>query len=277
MSASSSDLLASYLRHIGYAGDTAVTLSTLQGLAVGHAATIPFENFAALLGEPVSLELPALQAKLLGGRRGGWCFEHNTLLWAVLQQLGFEVSAHAARVLWLQSPSARPARSHMLLRVRLPEGDYVADAGFGALTLPEPLALVADITQQTASGSYRLTGEPDGYVLWAHSDDQWQPLYHFDLQPQQLADFEMACWYLCNHPQSRFLHNITAARLRADGRHTLRDGRYTWRNESGVLSQRLVADVAELRLLLSTTFGIALPDSAAVNARLQEILRTLST
>ena len=273
MSASPSDLLASYLRHIDYSGTTSVNLNTLQGLVAGHAHHIPFENFAALLGEPVSLDLPVLQSKLLSGQRGGWCFEHNTLLWAVLQQLGFEVSAHAARVLWMQSPDARPARSHMLLRVRLPEGDYLADVGFGALTLPVPLALQADVTQHTPHGSYRLTVEHDGWTLWARGDDDWLVLYQFDLQPQQAADFEVTCWYLCHHPQSRFLHNIMAARLRTDGRHTLRDGRYTWRNDEGVVTQRPVADLAELLQLLRTTFGIVVPNTQAAHTRLQELLR----
>ena len=274
MPALRSELLNRYLQRIAYEGEAPATLATLQKLLALHTASLPFENFSPLLGEPVSLQLPALQAKLLDSPRGGWCFEHNTLLFSVLQQLGFAASLLAARVLWQQTPDQRPARSHMLLQVHLPEGNYLADAGFGAVTLSAPLALQADHVQQTTHGSYRLSAEPDGYSLWALLGDDWSVLYQFDLQPQQLADFDLMCWYLCNHPQSRFLHNITAARLRADGRHTLRDGRYTWRNDSGgLISQRHLADLADLLHVLHHTFGIVLPESAAANARLLKLLQ----
>ena len=274
MPALRSELLSRYLQRIAYEGEATADLTTLQRLLALHTASLPFENFSPLLGEPVSLQLPALQAKLLDSPRGGWCFEHNTLLFSVLQQLGFQVTPLAARVLWMQAPDLRPARSHMLLQVRLPEGDYLADAGFGAVTLSAPLALQAGRIQQTTHGSYRLIAEPDGYSLWALLGEDWSVLYQFDLQPQHLADFDVMCWYLCNHPQSRFLHTITAARLRIDGRHTLRDGRYTWRNDSGgLVTQRTLSGMADLLHLLHHTFGIVLPESAATNARLQQVLQ----
>jgi N-hydroxyarylamine O-acetyltransferase len=273
MPASPSDVVARYLQRIAYQGESSATLATLQSLLALHTANLPFENFSPLLGEPVSLQLPALQAKLLDSPRGGWCFEHNTLLCAVLQHLGFDVTPLAARVLWMQSHDARPARSHMLLQVRLPEGLYLADAGFGAVTLSAPLALQTDSVQQTAHGTYHLKREPDGYSVWALLGDDWSVLYQFDLQPQQLADFDVLCWYLCHHPQSRFLHTIAAARLRADGRHTLRDRRYMWRHASGGVTQRDVTDMADLLHLLQHTFGIVLPGSAAANARLLKLLQ----
>jgi len=274
MPAPSSDFRVRYLQRIGYEGQAPATLATLQKLLALHTASLPFENFSPLLGEPVSLQLPALQAKLLDSPRGGWCFEHNMLLCSVLQQLGFEVTPLAARVLWKQSSDVRPARSHMLLQVRLPEGLFLADAGFGAVTLSAPLALQIDSVQQTLHGAYRLSAEPDGYSVWALLGDDWSVLYQFDLQPQQLADFDVLCWYLCHHPQSRFLNTITAARLRADGRHTLRDGRYTWRDEGGsVITQRTLSGMADLLHVLQHTFGIVLPESAATNARLQQLLQ----
>jgi len=273
MPAPRSELLAHYLQRIAYEGEAPATLTTLHRLLALHTASLPFENFSPLLGEPVSLQLPDLQAKLLDSPRGGWCFEHNTLLCSVLQQLGFEVTPLAARVLWKQAPDARPARSHMLLQVRLPEGLFLADAGFGAVTLSAPLALEVDRVQQTLHGAYRLSAEPDGFSVWALLGDDWSVLYQFDLQPQQLADFDVMCWYLCHHPQSRFLHNIMAARLRADGRHTLRDGRYTWRDEGGsVITQRTLSGMADLLHSLQHTFGIVLPESAAASERLQRLL-----
>ena len=78
MPALRSELLNRYLQRIAYEGEAPATLATLQKLLALHTASLPFENFSPLLGEPVSLQLPALQAKLLDSPRGGWCFEHNT-------------------------------------------------------------------------------------------------------------------------------------------------------------------------------------------------------
>ena len=94
-----------------------------------HCAAIPFENLDILLGRPIALDLPALEAKLVRARRGGYCFEQNTLFQAALEALGFRVTALAARVR-VGATEVRP-RTHMLLRVDLPEGAFVADVGFG--------------------------------------------------------------------------------------------------------------------------------------------------
>src|SRR5690606_29477377 len=102
----------------------------LEAIHALHPATIPFENLSPLLGQPVSLELGAIEKKLLTDRRGGYCYEHNLLLQAVLQELDFSVHGLAARVLW-NDPSAidRPP-THMLLGVDISGTTYIADVGF---------------------------------------------------------------------------------------------------------------------------------------------------
>src|SRR5213593_335985 len=92
--------LAAYLQRIGWTGRVAPDRPSLQALAAHHAAAIPFENLDPLLGLPVALDLPSLEAKLVHAGRGGYCFEHNTLFAEVLTQIGFEVTRLAARVLW---------------------------------------------------------------------------------------------------------------------------------------------------------------------------------
>ena len=73
--------------------------NTLRALHALHPAAIPFENFDPLLGRPVLLDLAALQDKLVRRKRGGYCFEHNTLFRAALEGLGFTVTSLASRVL----------------------------------------------------------------------------------------------------------------------------------------------------------------------------------
>src|SRR5437879_25285 len=61
---------------------------------------------AAPRGRPVPLDLASLQAKLVGARRGGYCYELNPLLAAALEALGFAVVKLGARVRWRAPPAA---------------------------------------------------------------------------------------------------------------------------------------------------------------------------
>src|SRR5260221_10485109 len=110
--------LDAYLTRIGFTGAPQADLATLTSIHALQPAAIPFENLDPLLGRPVTLDLAGLQAKLVQGRRGGYCFELNSLLAVALEALGFSVIRLAARVRW-RAPPERPvgARTHMLLRV----------------------------------------------------------------------------------------------------------------------------------------------------------------
>ncbi len=79
--------LDAYLRRIEYAGERAPSRATLDALHLAHATHIPFENLDILLGRPIRLDLASLQAKLVAGRRGGYCFEQNLLFAAALGRL----------------------------------------------------------------------------------------------------------------------------------------------------------------------------------------------
>ena len=81
--------LAAYLARIGYAGPTPPTVDTLHALSHAHVSTIPFENADVLLDRGIDLDPAAVEAKLVGAGRGGYCFEHNSLFLHVLTALGF--------------------------------------------------------------------------------------------------------------------------------------------------------------------------------------------
>src|SRR5262245_56393740 len=135
--------LAASLARSGYAGAPVATLDTLQVLHGLHPAAITFENLDPLLKRPVRLDLDVLMSKLVAQGRGGYCYEHNTLFAAVLRRLGYGVVTLAARVQWGAPKGVVRSRSHMVLRVELPQGSYIADVGFGLLTLTAPLQLFA--------------------------------------------------------------------------------------------------------------------------------------
>src|SRR5579864_8293523 len=148
-----------YLARIGYGGEREPNRTTLNELHWRHVSAIPFENLDVLRQRPIRLDLASLQQKLVHARRGGYCFEHNSLFLAVLQALGYRVMPLLGRGLWRNRnrPDLPPApRTHMLLRVDLPEGSYLADVGYGGAGYPYPLRLSPGLVQSSSHGTYRV-------------------------------------------------------------------------------------------------------------------------
>lgn len=264
--------LAAYFNRIGYTGPSVPTLETLRAIHAAHAQTIPFENLNPLAGWPVLLDACALEQKLLREGRGGYCFEQNLLFSGVLEAIGFQVTRLAARVLWNVPPDTTMPRSHMLLRIDIDRTSYIADVGFGGLTLTTPLRLAADVPQSTTHEPFRLVEAPGGFVVQAEIRGAWKPLYRFDLQEQLLADYEVSSWYLSNHPTSRFVNNLLAARPQPGRRYALFNDVLTTHHLAGESEHVTLRNAKELREVLTDTFGIRVPQTPDIDAALGRVI-----
>jgi N-hydroxyarylamine O-acetyltransferase len=250
--------LDAYFARIGYDGPRDATLATLRAIHARHPLAIPFENIDVLLGRPIRLDPAALQAKLVAGGRGGYCFEHNHLLQGVLAALGFTVTGLIARVQWMAPPDLVTARSHMLLRVDLPEGPYLADVGFGGLVATAPLRLQAGLEQPTPHETLRLLEEGDGHWrLQARLGADWAEVYRFTLQPQHRVDYEQANWWTATWPASLFVNNLVVSATRPGRRLNLLNGELALRGP-GVPAERRPVARADLAGVLAEEFGIDL-------------------
>lgn len=265
--------LDAYLRRIGFADVPAPDPSTLAAIHARHPTAIPFENLNPLLGWPVRIDLPSIEQKIVQGGRGGYCFEQNALLGAALAAIGFTVTGLAARVVWNQAPDAATPRTHMLLQVGLPDGEQrLCDVGFGGQVLTGPLRFELDIEQATPHEPFRLVDatRPGDlapvYLAQAKIGGEWKPLYRFDRQPQHPADYEVANHYTATSPQSHFTTTLVAARAAPDRRYALRNRQLAIHHLGGETEKRTIADPSELRTILETDFGIAVPDDPAVDA-----------
>jgi N-hydroxyarylamine O-acetyltransferase len=261
-----------YLARIGHPGPVRADLGTLRALHARHADAIPFENLSAFLGEPLPLDLPSLERKLLTPGRGGWCFEQNLLLAHVLEAIGFDVRRLAARVRWNVPPNVTTSRSHMLLLITIAGERYIADVGFGGLTLTAPLRLEPDVEQATPHEPHRLLLADERYALQALVGGEWQTMYVFDLQRQEMADYEVSNWYLANHPQSQFVKGLVCARAAPDRRHALRNARYAIHYPDGRTERRFVTGVGELETILVEDFHLDLPESPRLEERLARMI-----
>jgi N-hydroxyarylamine O-acetyltransferase len=263
--------LDAYLHRIGYAGARTPTLETLRAIHLRHPQAIPFENLSPLAGWPVRLDPASLEQKLVRERRGGYCYEHNLLFSHALRALGFRVTWLAARVIWNVPHGLVLPRSHMLLLVDLGDHAFVADVGFGGLTLTAPLRLEADAEQATPHERFRLRPSGGHYHMEARIDTQWRTLYRFDLQEQLLVDYEMTSWYLSHHPGSHFVTTLVAARAERDRRHALRNNELAVHHTEGATERRVLTSVEEVRAALADVFQIALPDAPELDAALARI------
>jgi N-hydroxyarylamine O-acetyltransferase len=251
--------LDSYFARIGYTGAKSATLQTLSELHALHPAAIAFENLDVLLKRPISLEPAAIAAKLVDQGRGGYCYEHNTLFLTVLRTLGFSAISVPARGLWSFSGAQAPPQNHMLLCVGLPDGRYLADVGYGRLTLTQPLRLEPGVEQSTLHGEYRLMASSDEFRLQAKLADRWKDLYQLSLREQTPADWEVANWYAATHPDSMFTQILTAARAADDCRYALLDNRLSIYRTDGSAEQRVIETPDDLLSTLRNNFNINLP------------------
>jgi N-hydroxyarylamine O-acetyltransferase len=263
--------LNAYFERIGYGGPATPQLETLREIHRLHPQEIAFENLNPLLHWPLPLDIRSLQQKLVTQRRGGYCYEHNLLLKHALERIGFRVAGLAARVLMnLPEDAVRP-RTHMLLQIDIEDELWIADVGFGGMTLTAPLRLVEHVSQATPHEPFRLTRLSGDYVLQAEVRDGWRTLYRFDLQEQVLPDYELTSWYLSNNPESHFVQRLIAARTAPRKRYALRQNELAIHELNGETTRRVAKSAGELREVLSGTFGIELPESEELARKLREI------
>lgn len=262
--------LDGYFARIGYGGPTDRSLATLGALHATHPQAIPFENIDALMGVSVGLDIASLQDKIFRQGRGGYCFEHNLIFMHALEALGFTVAGLAARVLWGQADDAITARSHMLLRIELDGRLYIADVGFGGLTLTAPLLLEPGLEQQTPHEAFRIVEAGDHFRLQANIGGDWRALYRFDMSRAYEVDYQVASHFLSTHPNSHFLVTLVAALALPDRRYALRNNRLSTHHAGGRSEQREIATAAELADVLEHQLAIVIPDRAAFEARLRE-------
>ena len=256
--------LDAYLRRVQYSGYLNASYSVLSALHLAHASHIPFENLDILLGRPVRLDLESLQAKMVNGERGGYCFEHNLLFAAVLERLGFSFTPLAGRVRYRVRQTL--PRTHMLLLVRCDGRTWVADVGFGlqGLLLPVPFGSGQEVQQY--GRTYRVVPEQERWTLQMLDAGAWSALYTFLLDPQTLVDYEMASYYTSTHPDSVFVRTLIVQLPTPKARKVLRNRELTVDNGQSIARRTIEGD-AELLDVLAREFALRFPSGTRFSFR----------
>ncbi len=163
-----------------------------------------------------------------------------------------------------------------MLQVHLEGQPYITDVGFGGLTLTTPLVLIPNLEQETSLEPFRFIETDRAYMMQAFIHQEWISLYRFDLQEQQLPDYEVSNWYVSTHPNSIFVNGLIAAKPDVDRRYALRNNQFTVHYLEGRTERRTLATVAELRATLENAFGLNLDAIADLDQALQQVIERVA-
>ncbi|KDO31077.1 hypothetical protein SPRG_19600 [Saprolegnia parasitica CBS 223.65] len=300
--------LDAYLARIGLTRDALtadVSLTQLATIVTHHGRAIPFENLAgcgvfpiahATNGEVVSLQLDNIVQKLVHDKRGGYCFEQNGLLAAVLRSLGYVVATHSARVVMANNDPEKAVYdlsglSHAILIVDAMNASgemakYLCDVGFGGRGQPpcpmrlEPgaasrveaahgeryelaaVSLTHHWTTSDFSGRFVLAKAPttgDQFAVYYRTgkDKPMFPSYVFSTSVVTTqADYAMANWYCSASPLSFLAQQPLVVRRSGATLWTLTANQFTKYEAGVVVDARTIDDKDALLALLATSFEL---------------------
>jgi N-hydroxyarylamine O-acetyltransferase len=255
--------LEHYLKHIGYTGPFTPSLEVLTTLQQAHLEAIPYENLDIHLGKLLTLDPTAAYDKLIAGR-GGWCYEMNTVFAWALWEIGFQVQYLASGV--LRPAGVTPVGDHLILLVTLPEGQYLADVGFGDGPI-WPLPLIEG-QHQAGFLHYAIEKQSEQWVMRNHQYSNTAG-FVFDLTPKRLFEFAERCQWLQSAPESGFVRTNVCQRLTNSTLYTLRGAVLTTLTTTGETRQTL-ADAAAFIEALAECFGLQLPEAEQLWPKIEQ-------
>lgn len=257
--------VGAYLERIGAARPARADAAALRELQLRHMTAVPFENLSIHLGEDIVLEEGALVDKVVGARRGGFCYELNGAFAFLLRSLGFRVTLLQARVFGDGGRLGIPY-DHMALRVEADDGTgpWLADVGFGDHA-HRPLALDDRTEQEDPRGVFRFREALQGDVDLLRDGSRE---FRLDQRPRSLAEFRVGAWYHRTSPDSHFSRSLVCSRLTEEGRVTL-SGRKLVTTVRGVRHETPLATDAEVLAAYREHFGLLLERLPEVRGALQ--------
>ncbi|WP_327702791.1 arylamine N-acetyltransferase [Streptomyces decoyicus] len=246
-----------YLARIGAARPEAPDADALHALHLSHLRSVPFENLSIHLGEEIVLAEKPLLDKIVGARRGGFCYELNGAFAMLLGALGYEVDLLAARVFGPDGPGI--PYDHLALHVRTPSGPWLADVGFGRHS-HFPLRWDSRDEQPDAGGVFRIEETGEGDLDMLRDGD---PQYRIEQRPRVYTDFEAGCWWHRTSPKSHFTQSLVCSRLTETGRVTLSGRTLVTTGADGARDERQVGE-DEVLAVYQEQFGIVLGQEPVV-------------
>ncbi len=259
-----SDLFDSYFKRLALepAKTKPLTLEFIERVQQQHIATFSFNSVAVLLGRPFSLETEAIIDKLVDKNLGGYCFEHNKLIYQALKSLGYQVRCIIGKVCKDQQDDT--PRTHRVTLLEWQGSQYLIDVGFGPNSPRGPIKIENGYTVEQAMACYQMSLQQDNtYQLALLKQGEASPLYTFDLALYSEADCEVANFYSCQHPQAVFMNNLLMTRIFPDKTLSLRNHQY-YRIALDGTEIIDIADHFQLQTVAKEDFDISLSEDESL-------------
>lgn len=201
------------------------TLEDISKLIKAHLKTFAFSSLKVLLKENISLDLNEIFENIVLRKRGGYCFEHNKLMFEVLKELGFDVSFYLARV--INNTDNIPPQTHRFTLLKLNSIDYLIDVGIGFRTPSIPVKFGEETSISHLGIKYKIVKNDDKtYSMQLLEKGKPFNATKFDLNRCYEADFEMGHYYSHKNPNAIFVNNLVISLIQNNIIYTLVNDKY---------------------------------------------------
>jgi N-hydroxyarylamine O-acetyltransferase len=215
-----------YLRRIGIdKKDVTADLDSLKFLQRQHLLTIPFENLDIHWKRSIVLDGNLFYNKIIGEKRGGFCYELNGLFCELLREIGFQNKIISARIS-KGNGDFGAEYDHLAIITQIENEEYLVDVGFGSFTA-ESLKFVLDVEQEDDNGVFLIRKHAENYFEVVKKDgEEWRSEYIFTTLNRDLAEFAGMCQFHQTSPESHFTRGKICSLMTLEGRKTLTDGKF---------------------------------------------------
>jgi N-hydroxyarylamine O-acetyltransferase len=244
-----------YLRRIGIEeSELEPTLQNLKFLQRQHLLRVPFENLDIHWKRPINLDNRQFYEKIIGEKRGGFCYELNGLFFELLGSLGFQNKMISAKVS-KGNGEFGAEYDHLAILTKIEGEEYLVDVGFGDFTA-EPLEFVPDKEQKDRNGVFLIRKYDEEYFEVVKKEDgKWKSEYIFTVLPRQLNEFAGMGHYQQTSPESHFTRGKVCSLMTENGRKTLTDKKFI-ETKNGNKSETEVSSDEEFYQILAREFQI---------------------
>jgi N-hydroxyarylamine O-acetyltransferase len=206
-------------------------------------------------------------ARMVEGKRGGWCYEMNGLLGAALAGAGFEVTRLCGGVNRATIGEAAMG-NHLTLRVDLEDGPWLVEAGLGdALPVPVPLR-----EGRNEEGTLACSIVPADTGWLRYVNHRHGVASSFDFRADYANDALLAAKevWMRTDPGSPFTGALAVMRHFPDRIESLVNRTRRTLTAAGPTERELCSE-ADFAAELAGTFALAHPDVPALWARTGEV------
>lgn len=217
---------AEYLQRIGIE-ETNIPPNpeNLRVLQRQHLLNVPFENLDIHWKRPIVLDNNAFYKKIVGEKRGGFCYELNGLFYELLAGIGFQSKRISAKVSTGHGEFGAEY-DHLAIITKIDDKEYLVDAGFGDFTA-EPLEFVLETAQTDKNGVFLIRKFDENYFEVVKKDgDAWKSEYVFTDLPRELDEFSEMCRYQQTSPESHFTKGKICSLMTENGRKSLTNKKF---------------------------------------------------